>query len=401
MKCHLFVVAVLGSFALSAASLEAQSPSVIYTWDYGIGSFGGPNVEEWAPAFGAQSPTLSNATDGTLTVTEVALGGDFAISDGFNYAKESAARSNLSGRFDFGGLDLLGLDTIEVDISHNGTGSIGGQVFLQPDGGGGCCGFYTGGFSLNPGANTVSIDLNSMGMSANEFKYVRALGIQIFGHAEPSPVTYEISEIRAGGTPLTERVIADHSLGLQNAVVKFDNSGIAGSTGVDNQDGLSVLENSLRWVDLGNGPGGAVAWGNGNALAVDFLSRPLDLSNYQYAKVTMKATPGAGAVNELGVQFYAQYADRDAPNEFAFGGTHQTLAVDGMFHELLFPLSALGADGDLDLTQWIGINLDPHDGGNIDIRVQSVVLTSVPEPSSMAALCLGVVAWVARRRGTR
>lgn len=392
----------VGALLLSlnqVGAANAQSPGVLYSWDHGIGSSGGPNVEEWSFQFGAAAPDLSNATDGVLTVTETALGGDFAIADGFNYAKESAGAADLSGRYDFGGVDLLGLDAIEIDVSHNGTGDIFGQVFLQTDDGSGCCGFFAGGFTLNPGANTVSVDLNSLGWTDGEAKYARTVGFQIFGHSEPSPVTYEISEIRTAGTPLNERVIADHSLGLENAVVKFDESGISGATGTESQDGLTNLEDSLRWVDLGDGPGGAVAWGNNNALAVDFSARPLDISNYSVARVTMKATPGAGAATEVGVQFYAQYADRDANNQFAFGGTSLTLPVDGQFHELVFPLDALGAGGDLDLTQWIGLNIDPHAGGAIDIRVQSVVL-GVPEPTGvvLTLIASSVFAGVRRRR---
>lgn len=369
----------------------AQSPGVLYSWSHSVGSGSGDNLEGWSGG-GTNAPSLSNATDGILTVVESVAGGDWQVADSFNTAKESASADGFLGNFDFGGVDLLGLDTLEIDVSHNGTGDINGQVFLQPDPGTGCCGFLSSQFTASPGSNTITVDLNALGLSEADAKYVRSIGFQVYGHSEVSPLTWEFSEVRVGGTPLTERTIADHSLGLENAVVKFDDLAISGSTGSDTQGGLSTLDGALRWVDLGgtgdagDESGGAVAWGNNNALAVDFLSRPLDISNYQFARVTMKATPGQGAADSVGVQFYAQYADRDANNAFGFGGTSLTLTADGEYHELLFPLDALGAGGDLDLTQWIGLNLDPHAGGALQIQVQSVVLIGIPEPTTLALL---------------
>jgi hypothetical protein len=399
MKLHLFVVSLVMCLPLVvAATAAAQSPSVIYNWDHAVGSALGDNAETWAGgevSGSGHAPSVSNATDGLLTVTETQLGGLWQVAEGFNKPKESAADLGNTTAFDFGGIDLKGLDTLEFDVSHNGAGDINGGVYLQPDDGSGCCGFYSAGFTASPGANTISIDLNSLGMSPDEFEYVRSIGFQVFGHAEASPVTWEFSEVRSGGTPLIERVIADYSdspADLENVVVKFDEGGITGTTmgSVDNQAGLGLLENALRWVDVADGPGGAVAWGNGNALAVDFLSRPLDISNYDTAEITIEATGGSAAPSEIGVQFFAQYADRATNNQFAFAGVSQILSTDGTPQVLKFALADLGID-DLDLTQWIGLNVDPH-AGNIQFQVYSVVLTTIPEPSSAALLGLSGVA---------
>ncbi|MGL4512472.1 MAG: PEP-CTERM sorting domain-containing protein [Lacipirellulaceae bacterium] len=396
MRLHRLALALVASIGWSASAL-AQSPGVLYTWDHAFGAGAGANTEGWSFGFGSNAgTTVSNGTDGVLTITEASAGLDWAVTDGFNNYKESAARSNLGGAFAIGGADFLGLDGLEFDIQHNGTGAINGQVFLQPDDGSGCCAFRTQPITVNPGGpQTLSVDLNAFGLTPGEFKYVRAMGIQIFGNAEAAPLTWQLSEIRSTGTPLTTRVIADHTTGsLQNAVVKFDNTGINGSTGTDNQVGLQNLGDGLRWVDLANGPGGAVAWGNGNVQAVGYGSRTMDLSNYDFATVRMRATGGAGADPTLNVQFYAQHADRADNNEFDFQSIDLVLPVDGQFYDLVFPISAFV---DKDLTQWIGLNLQTH-AGNMDIRVASVVLSQIPEPASMVIMSLGAVCGLGLRR---
>lgn len=407
MRLHrLMLAAVVGSVAVAGVA-SAQTPGVLYSWDHSYGSALGSSIEGWSYGFGAGATTLGNASNGVLTVTESVAGGDWAISDGFNVAKESAANAS-GGFFDFGGTDLSGLTEFELDIAHNGSTSISGQLFFQPDNGSGCCGFLTSSsFTVNPGSmNTVSVNLAGSGITADQLEHVRAIGVQIFGHAEPAPLTWEISELRTTGPGLSQRVIADYTTApanLANAVVKFDNLAISGAPLADSQNGLSLFSNSLRWIDLGgtgdagDESGGAVAWGNGNKLAVDFTSRPLDISNYDFAEVTMKATPGAGGASEVGVQFYAQYADRAANNGFAYGGTSLVLPADGQYHTLAFPLAALGASG-LDLTQWIGLNLDPHAGGSLQIQVESVVLTTIPEPTAAVLMALACAVGAMRLR---
>lgn len=392
-----------------AAMAGAQSPSVIYTWDWGIGSFGGANVEEWAGAFGAQTPTLDNGTDGVLTITEVALGGDWAISDGFNYAKESASRADLSGRFDFGGLDLFGIGGLEMDISHNGTGDISGQIFMQPDDGTGCCGFLTSQFTISPGANTVQVDLTNLDggpITTDQSEYLRTIGIQIYGHAEASPVTFEVSEIRSVGPVVGERVIADYSSGvLDGVVVKFDNLGIANAPAADSQNGLSISGGALRWVDLGgtgdpgDESGGALAWGNNNDLAVSFVSRPLDISNYDNAEITMRVQPGAGADPEMFFHLYAQYANPASGGEYDYASSEMSIPADNQTYTLSVPLDSLGANN-LDLVQWLGLNVHPH-AGNMQVFVESIVLKAIPEPASAMLVGLGLALFSGSRRSRR
>jgi len=396
---RLHATAILCIFLASAAS--AQTPGVLYTWDHSFGVGAGPNVEGWS-GNGTNVPSLSNATDGALTITESVAGGDWGIAENYNIIKESAVKDDFTGNFDFGGVDLTGLRGVQFDLAHSGSSSINGQVFLQADPGGACCTFNTAAFTINPGpAQTVEIDFDAIGLTAAHRKDIRSMGLQVFGNGEAAPLEWTLSEVRSVGTPLSSRVLADHTAGgLQNAVVKFDNLAVLGSTGNENQTGLSNVAGTLRWVDLGgtgemgDESGGAVAWGNGNALAVTYDSRPMDLSNYGVAIVRMKATPGAGGASQVDVQLYAQYANRATGNAFAFQSTDLTLAADGEFHDLEFPIDGFV---DKDLTQWLGINLQPHAGGALQIQVESVILR-VPEPTSMTLVLIsGCVALVGRR----
>lgn len=409
MKLRRWAAGLTGIAAMSLGTMvqvAAQTPGALYTWDHAFGVSAGSNLEGWSGG-GTNVPTLDNDTDGVLSIVESAAGGDWEIAESFNIIKESAVRDDFSetGYFDFGGLDLTGLDGIEVDLGHDGANPINGQLFVQGDDGGGCCSFQAAGFTIDPGsAQTISLDFDTAGVSDAQQKYIRSMGIQMFGNSEPAPLTWNVSEVRSVGDRLNERVIADHTGGgLENAVVKFDNLGINGAPSADNQNGLSNLDGTLRWVDFGgtgeagDESGGAVAWGNNNALAVDYLSRPLDLSGYNFAVVRMKATPGMDAASEVGVQFYTQYANRATPDEFAFQSTDLTLPADGEFHDLAFPLDSFT---DMDLTQWIGVNLHPHAGGSLQVQIESVILR-VPEPATGWMLFVGVCLAGCSRRQMR
>src|SRR4030095_6640198 len=109
---------IVVSLCLSAGSLPAQSPRVLYTWK------GTGDVQGWFKNFGDNVVTLENATGGELTVTESdGLGSGFAVSDDFNRIAE--------GEPGIGGLDLTGLTSIEIDVGHDGTDPVDVQFFVQ------------------------------------------------------------------------------------------------------------------------------------------------------------------------------------------------------------------------------------------------------------------------------
>lgn len=390
------MTALVGLLCVSPA--VAQTPDVLYTWDQSYGESVGPDIEGWSQHFGGNAITLSNAIDGELTVTETDQT-DWAITDPYDRIRESAAPNN------YGGLDLTGLDSLEITIGHNGTETYSGQVYLQvPSGPNSCCSFgpVLGGISVLPGApQTFSVPLSSL--TADAEPYVMTVGVQMFDHtgASDGPLTWSIENVSSAGTPLTERYLSpwETSGDLDGAVVKFDSAAISGASD-ESPDGLGTIANgmggyALRWVDLGGSDGAAIAMGNGRdgVNAVDYYTRPLDLRNYDYAEVRMYAAPGAGADSEVGVQFYMQNTD-----SYAYQSAGDLLLpVDGTYHSLIFPLSALA---DLDGVQWHGINLAPH-AGNMDIRVDYVRFFAIPEPASVTLLglagCLLLFGWRTRR----
>ena len=375
----------IGSATCSGAL--AQSPGPVYTWDHAYGDSIGPNIEGWAVDFGGNAIALDNLIDGALTITETDQQ-DWAIRDSFNRIRESSAPN------DFGGIDLTGLSSIEIVIGHNGLQTFGGQVYAHtPNGPTNCCDFdVLGGFSVAPGApQVVSVPLT--GLTADKIAWVRTIGIQIFDHtwdAAGGPLTWTINEVRSAGTPLYERYLSPHNApnDLDGAVVKFDSAAISGGAD-DSQNGLSVVANdsdgyALRWVDLGGGPGAAIAWGNGRdgILAVDYHTRPTDLSNYKFVEVRMRAQGGAGADPTVGVQFYVQTTDA---YQYQSAGNID-LPVDSTYHSLVFSLAGLV---DMDGVQWHGINVHGH-AGNMDLRVDFVRFF-VPEPTTLASLLIGFI----------
>lgn len=393
MKSRQLIVASLALIGLLCATqARAQLAGEIYTWTHAYGDAAGANNEGWSFNFGGNSVVLDNTTDGVLTLTESSQL-DWAIIDSFNRIRES------SNPNDFGGLDLTGLDSIEIDIEHNGLQTYGGQIFAQtPNGPNNCCDFdVLGGFSIAPGVQTISVPLS--GLTADKKAWVRTIGVQMFDHTWDtmgSPLTWKIHEVRSVGPGLYERFLSPHETAgdLDGAVVKFDETAISGGV-VDGQPGLSIVANdaagqALRWVDLGGGPGAAIAWGNGRdgVLAVDYHTRPTDLRNYGLVDVRMRAQPGAGADPSVGVQFYVQAATPG--NAFLYQAAGDlTLPADGQYHVLTFPLSALINKGEI---QWHGINLHGH-VGNMDIRVDYVRFY-VPEPATAAMLLAGAIGGV-------
>src|SRR5258706_5709104 len=88
---------------ITCSNLFGQSPSVLYTWDNSGNPV--PSVESWIRNFGGAgtSATLSNATPGTLTLSETSAGTGVglgqAFTDGFNRVRESSTGAS-------GGTDL-------------------------------------------------------------------------------------------------------------------------------------------------------------------------------------------------------------------------------------------------------------------------------------------------------
>jgi hypothetical protein len=383
---------------------SAQQAGEIYTWTHAYGATAGANVEGWEFDFGGtgQSVTLDNLIDGELTVTETNQQ-NWAIRDNFNAIRESSFPG------DFGGLDLTGLSAIEIDIEHNGLATYGGEIFAHtPLAGSGCCDFdVLGSFNVAPGPQTISVPLT--GLTADKQAWVRTLGIHVYEHTWDGgggPLTWKISDVRSVGPELSERYLSPHETpgDLDGVVVKFDGAAMTGSPADDTQPaGLTIVPNdiggqALRWVDLGGGPGLALAWGNGRdgLLAVDYHTRPTDLRNYRFVEVRMRAQPGAGADSEVGVQFYTQSAVPG--DEFIYQSAGDLLLpADSAYHILKFPIRFLDGLGQV---QWHGVNLASH-AGNMDIRVDYIRF-AVPEPSSIAMMlagCVAVVGLARKRRG--
>lgn len=365
-----FAFCLAGSLCSSAS---AQIPDVIYTWDHSIGEAGlGNNTETWAYNFGGNTLALDNSTDGILTVTETGTAGaDWAINESFNRVKES-----FNGA-DYGGLDLTGLDALEIDISHDGPNTIFGQMI------GWTANDFTvlGPLSVDPGGlQTKSVDISHL--SPLDISTVRSLGVQIFGHEADGNRVWQISEIRSTGRPLAERLIADHDDGatdFDGVLINFDNANVTGSTGTKNRDGLTIntLDGALQWVETA-GEGVGLEWGGGDNLldAEDFQARPFDLRQYRFAELVVRAqstVPG----ETIGAQFYMQ-------NEgFMYypAESDQNLVADGTYQTLLFRITNIPNRDQVNIH---GINFHSHQG-TVQYRVSSFRYF-VPEPST-AVMC--------------
>ncbi len=364
----------------------AQSPGVLYTWDQSYGEAVGANVEGWSVSTSAAA--IDNSTDGLLTITEVDQTG-YSVYDNWNRIRETTNPLSYSG------LDLTGLEAVEFDVAHNGTETYSGKLFMQTS-----SAWHDIAIDVAPGATqTFSMPLSSL--SADEIPWVRTVGLQVYDHTWSSegPLTWTISEVRSAGTPLMERYLSPHAPGdLDGAVVNFGADAISGGSG-GTQNGLSMDTSdtdggALRWIDLGGGSGAAIAWANGRDgyLAKDYRTRAMDLSNYQYVDVRIKANPGTGADDTLGVQFYTQ----------AGGWSYHTvgdqyLDVDNQWHVMTFPLAGVP---DMDEVDVHGINLYEHEG-NMQMFVDYVRFYSVPEPASVLMLLIGCVGLLgmSRKRG--
>jgi PEP-CTERM motif-containing protein len=391
-----------------ACPATAQSPSVIYTWDQSFGEAAGANTEVWSNAFGNNPLTLDNTVDGTLGLTETGAGAnagaDWAISDSFNRIKESFNPK------DYGGIDFTGLSSLQIDIGHNGPNPVNGQVFAQV---GPSSNFKVlGPITVNPGAvATYSVPLT--GLAPNEIDALRTIGIQIFGHTGDGNLNWKVNEIRSVGTPLVTRRVADYPVGgpapapaaaNEGAIFNFDADGfVSGHSAGQNDTGLGFnsVDGALTWTEVpvsGSAPGAAVTWGSGNGVGyyppTEFAARPVDLSNYNFAKIRLRVqstVPG----EDVDVQYYTQGAG------FAYHtlGPDQHITADAQYHTLVFPTAGIT---DLAETQFHGINLGPHTG-TWGVRVDWVEYSqyAVPEPTTLVLLgfgCFGLIGLVRRKR---
>jgi hypothetical protein len=199
--------------------------------------------------------------------------------------------------------------------------------------------------------------------------------------------------VRSLGTPLTSRTIADHDGGaadFDGLICNFDCGAIAGGNGGQNNSGMSVVGGAAQWTDLGGGPGAAVNWGNGTSESGgSFNARPVDLSNYDTVTIRMAATGNDASV---GVQFYMQTG-----SGFTYQSLNDTLPVDGQFHDIVFPLAGISNRGFVDTN---GINLFAHPS-DLVVRVDSVIYTQIPEPTSLMLIGFAIAGCLAQARRAR
>jgi hypothetical protein len=409
MRRNRVLFAALGVLLAACGSVSAQSPGILYTWP------GTGNVAEWAAdpnGANSNAATVLNTTPGMLTITETGVhffdpinevqvdrdGGPMLLHDGFNRRREQ----NVSQ----GGLDLTGLDSIELDVSHTGSGPINVQFYMQASPsytylwGGSDPANTLGGNDWSVPANvltTLRFPIHSL--NAAQQAWITAFGISTRDHVSVGNVTWTFSEVRAVGAGLTTRTLASHDTGssdngLNGAFVNFEGNAVVGNDGGQNQSGLSQVTDggvgSLRWTDKGNAgvaanpSGAAITWVNGTSFANNnsFYERLADFSNYNQLTFRMKATdvtPGGGG--SVGIQGFFHTGDNDtgAYNfQVAGGSTFSVpLPIDGLYHDVVF---SLGAVANLQNVQDFGVNLFAHQNDlTIDVDyVRFALVAGVP-----------------------
>jgi len=375
--CFLALAAVAGA----PSGARAQLPSDLYSWN-------APNdVQSWVYSFGAQgaAATLSNSIPGELTIQETGGAGlSFAFAEGGNRVPESSTAAN-------GGTDLTGLDWLEYEIGHNGSGPINVQFYTQGASGTGPSAGYTftglgPDVAIAPGVATYRVPLT--GLPPDQLVYVRQFGVQVRNHEPVGNVTWTLRNLRAGGTPLKTRTLINHDGtiegGLQGAIVNFDNSAVLGNDGGQNQTGLShnpAGSGSLQWTDVGTSVnaaanGAAITWGNGTPWNGNgFNTRTTDLSGYTEMVIRMSATdlpstPAEQAGGTVGVQGFFQ---NDGFTFRTANGSAPLLPIDGQFHDLKYDISGIPG---MSTTAWTGINLGAH-ANNIVMNVDSIRFRNV------------------------
>ena len=368
---------VLSAVLSLATTTRAQTPGTLYTF--------GSGISDWFKNFGTGTGTPSNSA-GSLLITETSAtaGTGAAWSDGFNTIRDTPP---IFGSGCCGGIDLTGLSTLEFDLGHNGVGNVNVQFFTQASPG---SNFVALGpdVAVAPGVHTYSVPIS--GLTADQIAYMRTIGMNVRDHAGEGNLTWTLNEVRSTGTPLSSRTIADHDGGptdFDGLICNFDCGSISGGNGGQNTSGMSVSGGAVHWTDLGGGPGAAVTWGNGTqSTGGGFNARPVDLSNYDFATIRMSATGGDASV---GIQFYMQTG-----GGFTYQSQNTTLTVDGTFYDLVFPLAGVT---NREFTDTNGINIFGHTN-DLQINVDSVIYSSVPEPASAAIFALAILGFARRRR---
>jgi hypothetical protein len=377
----------LSVLMVSCGYASAQTPSAIYTWN------GTGDIRDWRydPGGGPNYTLLSNTTPGQLTITEVGdeflpgctagcpVGGAHIFSDNGNRVRESS--TGVPNQFAAGGLDLTGLEFIELDLTHNGTADVQVQPFVQtgyaytykwfgpaPD--------YlpSGGAWTIPPNTPTTVRIPVTQLTTEEQAYTRVMGVKVFDHPDQGYLTWTLSEVRSTGTPLTTRIVAPHDVGsvdngFNGVYANFEREAVAGNDGGQNQSGMSINPagtGSLQWTDKGTSTstvsGAAVTWGNGNALNGNaFFERPADFSNYNRLTFRMSATDPLNGGGTLGVQAFFQTGNYEAYRTTSGGAVGPNgeinLPIDGQFHELVFPLNNTPAR---ELVMAFGVNLFTH-----------------------------------------
>jgi hypothetical protein len=341
-------------------------PGTLYTWP------GTGDVAEWVAETQTNTVTVANSTAGLLTATETGLfdpineifivGGASTLHDGFNRRYEGSTEQ--------GGLDLTGLNTIELDVQHNGTANVNVQFYMQTTPsytylwGGSDPANTLGGADWSVAPNTpTTLKFPIHALTPAQQAWISAFGLSIRAHEAAGNVTWNISDVRTVGTALTVRNLATHDVGssdngFQGAICNFDCGAVVGGDGGQNQTGLSQNTSgsgSLQWTDLGGGPGAAISWGNGTAWNGNtFYERLVSAPQYDFLIYRISAT-GTGPA-PIGVQGWFQTGNYNF--QVAGGsGFSYPLAVDGQYHDIAFPIANVTNRENI---QQFGINLFSH-----------------------------------------
>jgi hypothetical protein len=258
---------------------------------------------------------------------------------------------------------------------------------------------------VQPGMNTYQVPLT--GLTPAQAVYLRTIGFNARTHNAVGDVVWSLQEVRAGGTPLKNRILfsADAAIegGLQGAYANFDLPAIQGNNGGQNQTGLShdAATGSLKWTDVGGQQGAAMNFGNGTAWNGNtFNNRTADVSNYERVSVNISATDAANGGGLLGMNAFMQ------TNNFQFhslqNGLGQNIPIDGRFHTLTWLIETNPAGTPVpnaNAMDAFGINLFGH-AQDLDIRVNWIRF-NVPEPTSVSLLALAIAGCIGTMRPRR